>query len=320
MYKVSVIIPVYNTEKYIEKCLKSVIKQTLRDIEIIVVNDGSIDRSSEILKKYKEYNNIKIINKKNEGQGIARNEAIKIANGEYLAFVDSDDYIERDMFEEMYSKATKYNLDIVICNYRYVFDNSNEVLSSNVKLNDNEIIDSRECIKRFLIENTIEGFSWNKLFKKDLFVKNNIEYPHIKYEDIPTIVNIIKCSQKIGFINKEFYNYLIRKGSTTSTKTLSNSKDYIKSISMVKESILNKKISLNSELTYYYYYRFINELYSMWKTYKNNKEFSEYINEISKEISSIKTFNTILLNNKFSIKVKLKLLIKTILINFNFIR
>lgn len=317
MYKISVIIPVYNTEKYIDKCLKSVLNQTLKDIEIIVINDGSTDKSGEILKKYKVHDNIVIIDKANEGQGIARNEAIRIARGDYLAFVDSDDYIEKDMLEKMYLKAIKDSLDIVICNYKYVYDNSNEILSSNIILDDNEIINSKECLKRFFTKNTIEGFSCNKLLKKTIFIENNIKYPKIKYEDIPTMANIIICSERIGFINNKFYNYLLRKDSTTATKTLSNSKDYLKAIFMVKESILNKKINLKSEMFYYYYFRIINEVYDMFKLYRNNKEFQKFIKKFLWEEKLSKAFYRILINNNFRFNLKVKLLLKIILIRIN---
>lgn len=115
--KISVIIPVYNTEKYLEKCLNSVLKQTLKEIEVIVINDGSRDSSRDILESYSIVENFRIINKKNEGASKTRNLGIEIAKGEFIYFMDADDYIEKDMLLEMYNKAKEDKLDIVVCDY-----------------------------------------------------------------------------------------------------------------------------------------------------------------------------------------------------------
>ena len=113
--KVSVIIPVYNVEKYLEECLDSVVNQTLKEIEIICINDGSIDNSVKILEKYRDkYSNIKVINQKNLGVGRARNVGVKLAKGEYIFFLDSDDYIEVDALEKCYIEAKQHRLDVVL--------------------------------------------------------------------------------------------------------------------------------------------------------------------------------------------------------------
>ena len=114
MVKVSIIVPVYNVENYIERCLKSLVNQTLKDIEILIINDGTPDNSIEICEKYaKNDNRIKIFNKENEGLGLTRNYGIERATGEYIAFVDSDDYVTLDMCENLYNAAIENNADIV---------------------------------------------------------------------------------------------------------------------------------------------------------------------------------------------------------------
>ena len=130
MVKVSVIVPVYNVEKYITKCLNSLVKQTLKDIEIIVVNDGSPDNSQAIIDKFvKKYpKKVKSYIKKNGGLSDARNYGIEKATGEYIAFVDSDDYVEHNMYKEMYEKAKEHDFDIVVCDLKYIYE-----LSFNVK-------------------------------------------------------------------------------------------------------------------------------------------------------------------------------------------
>ena len=315
-YKMSIIIPVYNTERYIEKCLDSIINQTLKDIEIIIIDDGSTDNSYKIIKKYMKYENVKIVSKKNEGQGVARNVGLNICTGDYIGFVDSDDYIELDMFEKMYNKAIGENLDIVICNYRYVYDNTDKYINPKITLDNNNIIGQKECIKRFLTTNTIEGFSWNKIFKRNLFFDNKISYPqNMKYEDIPTVVNLLVNSNRIGFLNDRFYNYLLRENSTTSINSINNDIDYINAIQMVKDIVLRKHSDLETEVMYYYF-NSINILYGVIKKYKS--EINQYNNIIGvyKKINSNKPLKKILFNNYLSLNKKNKLILKLIIIKF----
>lgn len=124
MKKISVIVPVYNTEKYIKKCIRSIIEQTLKEIEIIIVNDGSKDKSLEIIKDLmKQDRRIKLINKENEGVSSARNSGIKMAKGKYIQFIDSDDWIEKEFLEKMYDFAEKENVDIVVSDYYEDYSN-----------------------------------------------------------------------------------------------------------------------------------------------------------------------------------------------------
>ena len=143
MTKVSVIVPVYNTEKYIDKCLTSLANQTLDDYEVIVVNDGSPDNSQEIIDNFTlKYPKIfKSYIKKNGGLSDARNYGISRANSEYIAFVDSDDYIEREMLEELYNKAISNDYDMVVCDINYVFEDRTKLVSSLI---DNDIIDKAD--------------------------------------------------------------------------------------------------------------------------------------------------------------------------------
>ena len=163
MAKISVIIPVYNVEKYLSKCLDSVVNQTLKDIEIIVVNDGSPDNSQKIIDDYtKKYKNIKSFVKKNGGLSDARNFGIKKASGKYIAFLDSDDYVTEDMYEKMYKKAISHNFDIVVCDLNYVYDDRIVKAYSNIK-------DDTTNIKNVMIN--IYPAAWNKIFKRELFDK-----------------------------------------------------------------------------------------------------------------------------------------------------
>ncbi len=205
-YKISVIVPVYGVEKYISKCLNSLVNQTLNDIEIIVVNDGTKDNSQKIIDEYvKKYpDKVKSFIKENGGQGSARNYGLKQANGEYIGYVDSDDYVELDMYEKLYNKAINNNLDIAICgNYNVSEDYKNKKVDLEfIKYEDNKI-------------NALLGKKavWNKIYKKSIVEKLEFR-SKVWYEDFDFSIKAICSAKKIGYVNEPLYNYLLREGST----------------------------------------------------------------------------------------------------------
>ena len=211
MTKVSVIVPVYNVEKYLEKCLDSLANQTLKDIEIIVVNDGSPDNSQKIIDKYtKKYKNIKSYIKENGGLSDARNYGLKKATGDYIAFVDSDDYVSTDMYKKMYEKAISGNFDMVVCDINYVYENTEEIKRaySNLKTDTTNI-------KKAMIN--IYPAAWNKIFKKKLF-KTGIEFKKgVWFEDVEFMYRMLPHVKTIGVINEPYNYYLQREGSITSS-------------------------------------------------------------------------------------------------------
>ena len=205
-YKVSIIIPVYGVEKYISKCLESLVNQTLNDIEIIVVNDGTKDNSQKIIDKYvKKYpDKVKSFIKENGGQGSARNYGLKQANGDYIGYVDSDDYVELEMYEKLYNKAISDNLDIAICgNYNVSEDYKNKKVDLEfIKFEDNKI-------------NALFGKKavWNKIYKKSIVEKLEFR-SKVWYEDFDFSIKAICSAKKIGYVNEPLYDYLLREGST----------------------------------------------------------------------------------------------------------
>ena len=214
MKKVSVIVPVYNMEKYLEECMDSLVNQTLDDIEIIVINDGSNDNSLEILKKYKEKypEKIKIIDQENGGISVARNNGIEIATGKYIGFVDSDDYIKYDMFEKLYKKIDKTKSDIVVCDYEeyYMSNNSYKYVSVVENIIKNNLYDDTSII------NNIDYAPWNKLYKRELF--DNIRFPeNVKYEDLSTILKTFLIAKKISTVKESLYIYRINDNGQTKT-------------------------------------------------------------------------------------------------------
>ena len=162
MTKVSIIVPVYNTYNYLNKCLESLVNQTLSDIEIIVVNDGSPDDSEGIIKEYaNKYSSIKYYKKKNGGLSSARNFGIKRATGEYIGFVDSDDYVDVTMYEKLYNQAISTNSDIVCCQLTYLYPNNKTILHHYKDLN----MFSKSVRESPKILNQVKSYACNKLYK-----------------------------------------------------------------------------------------------------------------------------------------------------------
>lgn len=224
--KVSIIVPVYNVYKYLDRCLKSLVSQTLNDIEIIIINDGSPDDSQNIIDKYaKEYpKKIRAFEVENGGISEARNIGLSKATGSYIGFVDSDDYIEKDMYEKLYNLAEKEGLDIVIGGLYNVVEETGKkepIIDKKIS-NDNDI-------------NVLLGTTavWNKIYRKE--VVENIKFRKRKwYEDLDYTVKAISNSKKIGYVDECFYNYMIRQGSIMNNKNLERNLEILDTFDEIK--------------------------------------------------------------------------------------
>lgn len=204
MLKVSVIVPIYNVEKYLEKCINSLLSQTLEDIQIILVNDGSKDNSGNIAKEYEKNNKDRVIyvEKENGGLSDARNYGLKYATGDFIAFLDSDDYIEKNAYEEMYNKAIEENADYVECDFIWEFPNKIRVDKQYPYKNKKEML------------SFVRVVAWNKLIKRQLIIDNNLEFPKgLRYEDVEFTYKLIPFINKFAYVDKPFIHYVQRKGS-----------------------------------------------------------------------------------------------------------
>ena len=208
--KLSVIVPVYNVENYLEKCLDSLVNQTLKKFEIIVVNDGSTDSSQKIIDKYaKKYSNIKNYLKKNSGLSDTRNFGIKHATGEYITFIDSDDWVRLDMYQKMYEKAKEEDFDIVACDINYIYPNHEERIYTNPK-------EDTKNIKEVFIN--LYPTVCTKIFKRKVFIDNNLEFKSgVWYEDVELMYRMLPFIKNIGVVHEDFYQYIQREKSITST-------------------------------------------------------------------------------------------------------
>jgi glycosyltransferase involved in cell wall biosynthesis len=207
---VSIIVPVFNIENYISKCLDSLLIQTLKEIEIILVDDGSTDLSGNICCEYASKDNrIRVIHKKNEGLSSARNDGLAIAKGEYIGFVDGDDWVKEDMFEFLYNTSSTHNADISICGHFIVDGDHVEPIRNN---GDIKILNHIEALSAILLDAEINSFAWDKLYKRELFI--DLSYPvGRRFEDIAFTYLIFNRSKRVVQANVSKYFYVRRNGS-----------------------------------------------------------------------------------------------------------
>lgn len=295
---ISVIIPVYNVEKYLEKCVQSVINQTYKNLEIILVDDGSTDSSGKMCDEIsKTDSRIKVIHKKNGGISDTRNAALKIATGDYFGFVDSDDYIASDMFETLCNLLENNNSDISIVSFYEFYKNKLIGVRDSKNL---ENLSKLDAIKELLIDSKIQSYTWNKLFKKELF--NNLEFPVGKnFEDIATTLLLFERANKVTLLEEPKYYYVRRDDSIVGDRSYKTYMDYL-------EVIYDKYFYLKDkypEIEIYNAYNYLINMiwvYSIISAFDLDEVFDKYkenyklLEEILKEygenlISMLDTYN-----------------------------
>ena len=275
--KVSVIVPVYNVEKYLDKCLDSLACQTLKDMEVIIVNDGSPDNSEDIIKKYtKKYKNFKYYKKENGGLSSARNYGIKYASGDYIAFLDSDDYVKSDMYEKMYEKAINGNYDLVVCDIDYLYPDKTIRVGSGIKG------DTTDIKKTYL---TIHPAAWNKLFKKDLFNHDVYFKEGVWFEDVEFIYRMLPYIKSIGIVLEDFNQYVQRVGSITSSVS-PKIYDYISNMNGIIDFYKERNLydEYKKELEYVY----VRYLYATFIRSIKKYEYNEYMKAVDMAIKNVK--------------------------------
>ena len=210
MVKVSVIVAVYQVEQYIVRCLDSLLNQTFRDFEVLLIDDGSVDSSGQICDEYANKDNrFKVFHKKNEGVGATRQFGIEKSVGEYIIHVDPDDWIEPSMLEDLYSAAQKENADLVICDYY------NDENNKSVYIKQEPDLSTKDGYFLGLINDSLFGACWNKLVKRNYFVNNNISFLKnmVLWEDKLVNLKLADKIKKITYVPRAFYHYTVRDGS-----------------------------------------------------------------------------------------------------------
>ena len=275
MIKVSVIVPVYNTEKYLAKCLDSLVNQTLKDIEIIVVNDGTKDNSEKIINEYlKKYSKIRYYKKENGGLSSARNYGIELANGEYVGFVDSDDYVKDGMFSKMYECAIKNNSDIVVCDTIMKKETSEYVLKSNLKY-------SEDAVRNYIISYPMAPI---RLVRKSLFKDYNFT-EKILYEDLCLMPTLAIMTSKISFLNEGLYYYVQRDSSIMTSAFNEKQLDIFKVLNNVKDKFIENDLykKYEKEIEYLYITHLLRSASYRFISVNNYKELLNRINLIFKK-------------------------------------
>ena len=312
--KISIIIPFYNVENYIEKCIKSVKNQTFTDFECILIDDESPDNSKQIAEKLIENDSrFKIISQLNKGLGGARNTGLDNAKGEWVVFLDSDDYWERDFLQIMYEKATKYKADIIVCRYKSISPSGEEV-GLNVLLSEG-IYTEKKLLLEFMLSFPT---AWNKLYKRELW--KTIRFPEkLYYEDLGTIFQLVFNAERIGFIDDALICYNLREGSITKHFSKRQLSDKIAIFSIIKQKLEEKGVENKDGVLKYVYLlhiiyltccdviqfntevtkkKLFEELQKTW----DKKYFSpKSIWQVRKKLGVIKTF--LLLNHYYSATV-----------------
>lgn len=283
---VSVIIPVYNTEKYLKKCINSILSQSLEDIEIIIVNDGSSDNSLSIIKQFTD-DRIILINKINRGLSSARNCGIQKSCGEYILHVDSDDRIEPDYCLDTYNFAIKNNVDIVITDWNMLwhgFEKKCKAIKGDVGKN---IITNLEYITLWS-ENKIPSTCVNRLIKASLYKNNNIYHPeNISLgEDLATTPRLSFFAKNIGIINKSYYNYIQNPKSIMNLNTIKRIYNLIDTFTILDDFFQKNSIEVNTNYLKAYHYSIL-----VHKKYDMNDPF--YTTAIEEYLDLMKNKNII---------------------------
>jgi glycosyltransferase involved in cell wall biosynthesis len=229
---ISVIVPVYNVESDLKKCVDSIIYQTYSDLEIILVDDGSTDSSGAICDQYAEMDSrIRVLHKFNGGLSDARNFGIGASTGSYIGFVDSDDYIDTNMFEVMYSAAVSKSVDMVICGRRYITDSCTEI---QYTCSYPRMLERSEALQTYLRSELMDASVCNKLFKRSLFMEFCFPFGKV-HEDIFIMHELIGAAGKVYHVGVPLYNYVQRNGSITKGEFSPKNFDYLEAKEIIYE-------------------------------------------------------------------------------------
>ena len=279
---ISVIVPIYNVEKYLRRCIDSLVEQTYTNLEIILVDDESPDNCGKICDEYaKKDKRIVVIHKRNGGLSDARNRGLEEAKGKYIGFIDSDDYINKNMYKVLYTNMKKNNADISICNFSLVDDKGNKYKEEKQLNNEIKIYSKKEALENLLIEKDYTNHAWNKLYNKKLFKNGKIQYPEGKiWEDIATTYLLFENANKVVYQNVSLYYYTQRNNSIMKGinrekiillgDIINQRKNYLSK----KYDMLRKAIEINEGKYIKYYYDMI--LMLEFKDLYNSKLYKDY--------------------------------------------
>lgn len=299
MAEITIVVPVYNVEKYVAKCIDSILAQTFQDLEILLVNDGSTDNSAEICEKYaKKDSRIKVIHQKNQGLSAARNTGIEHASGKYIGFIDSDDYIEKDMYETLYQQMVENHADISVCG---IYNEYVDVIKRSYPKDEFIVATQKEAIKMVLEAKKLTVSAVNKLYKTEIF--SELKYPVGKLcEDAHVILEIFLRADTITVSTVPKYHYVHRANSIT-TKPFCRA-----DLSMLEAYENNKKIIEKhypdllevAQFRCFFSYFYVLDKMAVSKDFKDKEARKQLIGLVRKNIKQIRANQYVGRNRKIA--------------------
>lgn len=289
---ISLVIPVYNVEKYLRKALESVQNQTFKNFEVIIVDDGSTDASIDIVKEFCQDNeNFIYITQKNQGPAAARNLALKMCKGDYIGFMDSDDYLEPEFLEYLYNAAIENDADVACCNFNlYYPENDLKVYMPFTSFPG--VYSKTKALKKLILDMGIHYFVWNKLSRRELFFNNNLTFDDMYFEDISTSPKIFYYADKIVLLGKSLYNYTSRGTSILHSMNTIKINDFIKSLGVIRNFLENEKVykDYNNHIWIYSQKVKIVSYYYILMLHARAMNFKGFLENISSATKSIDYF------------------------------
>lgn len=316
---ISVVVPIYNAEKYIRRCVDSILLQTYRNLEVILVDDGSTDETPEILDDYAAKDDrVRVIHKENVGHAHSRNQGLFAANGEFITFMDCDDYMHPDFMEKMYGAICEDGSDMACCSFNYVDESGNRLGWSEPELKRNAV-SSIDAQKDFLTTYNIEGFSWNKLVRRSILTNNNLRYPENQkaFVDMFLWYRALSLCQKVSYVPDKIYDYYQMAGSVVHTIDDVKTHNYRTTLSNIRNAAYEN--GLSAEGDYYASLRMMSQMYNQIrldvKSGFKNKFFHKYKWDelfLMNKKDTIEAINKFYEGNKIDVGIR-SLLVRTYL-------
>lgn len=288
---ISVIIPVYNSEKYIEKCLSSILSQTFADLEVIAVNDGSTDSSLRLMQKVAlEHENLIVLDQENQGQAEARNAGLAVAKGDVIGFMDSDDYVSADYLEKMYNAMVQTGADIACCQYYLRFAKTGFVMREPYGCSG--VFTKEEALQLLIRDQDLHHFTWNKLYKRSLFFDHDIRYPTMYFEDIATTPRLFFHAEKVVVVKDACYYYNQHSLSIMGSFSARKINDYIRSMAMLRSFLEKQGVYETYKESYLDYCKKVNSYcnYYIFRMHMGMKCMHGVYNNIRKATIAIKLY------------------------------
>ena len=297
---ISVIVPVYNVEQYLEKCVNSIINQTYKNLEIILVDDGATDSSGNMCDELaRSDNRIKVYHKENGGLSDARNYGVERATGDYIGFVDSDDYIDSEMYEKLYEAIKKENVDVAECSLKVIYPGKIELFTDEKYY---KVLGKTEYLEEYLTIKKIFGSVWTKLIKSD--VAKKLVFPKGKlYEDTYYAYDLIEKVDRYVIMNNPYYNYLMREKSITNAKFNPRILDLIEIVEKFHKTTYENYPGLKEAADcrkMYAYFSVLNSIL-LEENYRDNEYYSEILNYFKRNYISLLKNKYINHNRKLSV-------------------